>query len=104
MEGDKTPHTHFGSALLLFLLTAGLAILLLLGAGLVWLTEVIGSFIGASLITGGFFALLSVVVYLSTLRRAMKQIRTQIDTIYEVAYAAQLGYKWLMGAFYKLIG
>ena len=50
---------HFGSALIVFALCAIMAILLLLMALVVWLSEVTGSLILAATLVGAFFAVLS---------------------------------------------
>ena len=55
---------RFAVALLLFGISLLIAVVLLLTALLVWLTQAVGSLIAATLIVGGFFALLAAVVYL----------------------------------------
>ena len=91
---NKPSGGRFIAALLFFATTAGIAILLLLTALVIWLSSVTGSFIASALIAGGFFALL---VYLFAIRDAVEQIRRQAETVYEVAHAAQTGYEWLAG-------
>ena len=61
----------------------------------VWLSSVTGSFIVSALILGGLFALLAFVIYLLAIRDAVDHIRSQAETVYEVARAAQTGYEWL---------
>ena len=53
---NKPSGGRFIAALLFFATTAGIAILLLLTALVIWLSSVTGSFIAAALIAGGFFA------------------------------------------------
>ena len=84
---NKPSGGRFIAALLFFATTAGIAILLLLTALVIWLSSVTGSFIASALIAGGFFAV----------RDAVEQIRRQAETVYEVAHAAQTGYEWLAG-------
>ena len=91
---NKPSGGRFIAALLFFVTTAGIAILLLLTALVIWLSSVTGSFIASALIAGGFFAVL---VYLFAIRDAVEQIRRQAETVYEVARAAQTGYEWLAG-------
>ena len=89
---NKPSGGRFIAALLFFATTAGIAILLLLTALVIWLSSVTGSFIA-----GGFFAVLALLVYLFAIRDAVEQIRRQAETVYEVAHAAQTGYEWLAG-------
>ena len=86
---------RFIASLLFFAMTAAIAVLLLLTALVVWLSSVTGSFIVSALILGGLFALLAFVIYLLAIRDAVDHIRSQAETVYEVARAAQTGYEWL---------
>ena len=94
---NKPSGGRFIAALLFIATTAGIAILLLLTALVIWLSSVTGSFIASALIAGGFFAVLALLVYLTAIRDAVEQIRRQAETVYEVAHAAQTGYEWLAG-------
>ena len=94
---NKPSGGRFIAALLFFATTAGIAILLLLTALVIWLSSVTGSFIASALIAGGFFAVLALLVYLFAIRDAVEQIRRQAETVHEVAHAAQTGYEWLAG-------
>ena len=91
---NKPSGGRFIAALLFFATTAGIAILLLLTALVIWLSSVTGSFIASALIAGGFFAVLALLV---AIHDAVEQIRRQAETVYEVAHAAQTGYEWLAG-------
>ena len=92
---NKPSGGRFIASLLFFAMTAAIAVLLLLTALVVWLSSVTGSFIVSALILGGLFALLAFVIYLLTIRDAVDHIRSQAETVYEVARAAQTGYEWL---------
>ena len=103
---NKPSGGRFIASLLFFAMTAGppapllppapiLRVLLLLTALVVWLSSVTGSFIVSALILGGLFALLAFVIYLLAIRDAVDHIRSQAETVYEVARAAQTGYEWL---------
>ena len=87
---NKPSGGRFIAALLFFATTAGIAILLLLTALVIWLSSVTGSFIASALIAGGFFAVLALLVYLFAIRDAVEQIRRQAETVYEVAHACLL--------------
>lgn len=95
MENRRTARTHFAAALVFFGITSMAAIVLLLTAVMVWLTELTGSLITASLIAGGFFAFLSLVVYWLSIRDAIARIREQVETVYEVARIVRTGYEWV---------
>ena len=92
---NKPSGGRFIASLLFFAMTAAIAVLLLLTALVVWLSSVTGSFIVSALILGGLFALLAFVIYLLAIRDAVDHIRSQAETVYEVARAAQTGYDWL---------
>ena len=76
---NKPSGGRFIAALLFFATTAGIAILLLLTALVIWLSSVTGSFIASALIAGGFFAVLALLVYLFAIRDAVEQIRRQAE-------------------------
>lgn len=95
---------RFVVVFLLFGTLVGIALLLLLTALVVWLSQVTGSFIVATLILGGAFALLAAGLYLLTIREAVEQIRARAETVYEVARLARTGYEWLSEKISMLIG
>ncbi len=93
--GANAPAGRFVVMFLLFGTMVGIAILLLLTALVVWFSELTGSFIVATLILGGFFALLAAGIYLLSIREAVERIRAQAQTVYEVARMARSGYEWI---------
>ena len=101
MDNRKTSGGSFVAALVFFVMTASIAIFLLLTALVVWLSEVTGSFILSSLIVGGFFAVLAAVIYLLAIREGVERIRDQVETVYDVARAAKEGYEWLTDKFLR---
>ena len=60
-----------------------------------WLSELVGSFIAAALILGGFFAVVAALIYLVSIREAVERIRARAETVYEVARIARSGYEWI---------
>ena len=82
-------------AFLLFGTTVAIALLLLLTALVVWLSELVGSFIASALILGGFFAVVAALIYLVSIREAVERIRARAETVYEVARIARSGYEWV---------
>ncbi len=93
MRDSSSSNRHFGSALILFALSALIALLLMVVAFVVWLAEMMSSMTGALLLTGGVFALIAAVVYLFSLHEAFRQVASRLDTIYDVARAVQWGYR-----------
>lgn len=88
---------HFGVGLILFSLSALMSILLLVSAFTVWLSELTGSLFVAMLLVGGFFLAVALLVYLLSLRYAIRRINDRLETIYDVAESAKRGYEWVMG-------
>lgn len=86
---------NFLSTLLFFAICATIAILLLVTALLVWLSEAMGSFVAAALVLGASSAVLAGVIYVFSLRDALERIRTELETVYEVARMAKEGYDWV---------
>lgn len=96
MVNRPKPRSRFVAATVYFALTASIAIVLLVTAAVVWLSELTGSFIISALIMGVFFAILATTIYQLAVKEGMERMRNQIDTIYEVARAVQTGYEWIM--------
>ena len=83
MDNRKTSGGSFVAALVFFVMTASIAIFLLLTELVVW----------------GFFAVLAAVIYLLAIREGVERIRDQVETVYDVARAAKEGYEWLTDKF-----
>lgn len=96
MQRDKSSGGGFVVVFLLFGTCVAITILMLLTALVVWLSEVTGSFIAATLILSGLFAAASAGIYLLSIREAVERIRTRAETVYEVARAARSGYEWIL--------
>lgn len=95
METRNTRGSHFAVSLLMFALMALTAMFMLLTAAVVGLSVLTGSIIVSSLIIGGVFAMIALMIYLLVLRDAFEKLHTQIDTIYDVARSARTGYEWV---------
>ena len=96
---NRNSRTPIVASLLLFGVTAMIAVFLLLTALVVWLAYLMGSFVASLLVTGGFFTLLALAIYFLSVRTAMNHIRDQSDTVYQVAHAAKMGYEWVADRF-----
>lgn len=107
MENRKTSGGNFVASAAFFILSALIAIYLLLSAAVVGLAEALDSFIFSALIIGGFFAIAAVVIYLVSIREAINRMRERIETVYEVARIAKEGYDWIadkFSLFLRLLG
>ena len=99
MKDSQAPTGNIVASLVFFGVTAAIAIILFIDAFVMWLASLTGSVAVAALITGGFFAVLAAVVYLLSVRSAVKDVRDRIDTVYEVASRVKEGYDWLSDKF-----
>lgn len=97
MGSKHLSHGHIVGWFLLFGITASMAMLLLLTAAVIGLTDLTGSFVASALILGGFFALIAIIIYLSAIRDALERLRTRAETVYHVAHLVQTGYEWVAG-------
>lgn len=95
MKSRNSSGGNFVASLIFFSLTAVIAIMLIITAIVIWLSDLTGSFILSALIVGGFFAVISLVVYMFAIRDAVDRLQDQVETIYEVAQAAKTGYEWV---------
>lgn len=100
---EKQPRRHVVAPIVLFAITATVAVVMLLAALVVWLAEVTGSMIWATLIVGGFFALVATILYFASVQGAIRHIRNQVDTIYEMAQIVHTGYKWATEKFNSIL-
>ena len=99
MKDSQAPTGNIVASLVFFGVTAAIAIILFIDAFVMWLASLTGSVAVAALITGSFFAVLAAVVYLLSVRSAVKYVRDRIDTVYEVASRVKEGYDWLSDKF-----
>ena len=72
MKDSQAPTGNIVASLVFFGVTAAIAIILFIDAFVMWLASLTGSVAVAALITGGFFAVLAAVVYLLSVRSAVK--------------------------------
>lgn len=97
MDNRRASPGNFIASVVVFGMTAVIAIVLLLTVLVVWLSELMGSFIASALLVGSLSGILSIMIYLATIRDAVSRMRTQVETVYEVAQTAKMGYEWLTG-------
>ena len=91
---------HFIASLLLFIVTAGIALFLLIVSAAIWLAVVLDSYIYSTLILGGFFAAVATAIYFLFMRKSLVRVREQVETIYEVARMAKSVYEWIAEKFH----
>ena len=102
MDDNRAQIKVLLAPLIYFVLTAVVAMIMLVVALMMWLSEMIGSVSIASLIVGGLFAFVAWLIYVLSVKRSIDYIRDRLDTIYDVAFAVRNGYKvalWYFGSF-----
>lgn len=102
-ENKPQPHAVL-APLLYFAMTAVMAIILLVAALVMWLSELIGSAKWATLIVGGGFAFVAWLIYVLAVKRCIDYIRDRLDTVYDVAYSIRNGYKVALRFFSSFLG
>lgn len=95
-DNRRPARSHFFSRFVYFGLTTVIAVVMLLTALVVWLTDLMGSVIASTLIIGGFSGILAVVIYQLSIRDAVAEIRAQLETVYEVTGLVKTGYEWVV--------
>lgn len=95
MAAQKSSGGNFIVSLLLFVTSAGIAVLLLLVSAVVWLSALLDSFILSTLVLGATFVAIATAIYFLYMRKSLANIREQAETIYEVARLAKNAYDWL---------
>lgn len=103
MRELHTTSSHLGSGLILFVLAAVIALILLMGGLTMLLGKMMGSLIGAMVLMGCFFAIIAGLVYYFSLREAFRQLRQHLETVYQVAQAAQWGYEAVISFLQKKV-
>ena len=78
--------------LIVFVLTILPAISLLIAALTIWLSRVLGSAILSCVVVGGAFLLVATIIYLVTLRGAVKRMQERLETIYETSRVFKTGF------------
>ena len=91
------------AALIIVALAAPAAALLFIVALVVWMAELLGSFILPAIIVATFLALLALVVYKISLRDTMRELHSRIGVIYEVTKMVREGVEWGMKLLFRNI-
>ncbi len=104
MDDNKLPPGPVLTPLLCFVLTSIMAIILLVAALIMWLSELIGSATFSTLIVGGLFTFVAWLIYVLSIKRCIDYIRDRLDTIYDVAFAVRNGYNVALRFFSSFLG
>lgn len=91
---DTQPGRSAIAPIVFFGLTMTVAVVMLLWALVLWLASLTGSMIWGTLIVGGFFALIATILYFASVRKTVRYIREQAETITEMARIVKTGYDW----------
>ena len=87
--------------LILFVLTILPAMGLLLAAFTIWLSYMLDSAIWACVVVGAIFLLIAIILYLVSLRGAVRRMQDRLETIYETSRVVKLGFDWINEKFVK---
>ena len=104
MDDNKLTPGPMLTPLLCFVLTSIMAIILLVAALIMWLSELIGSATFSTLIVGGLFTFVAWLIYVLSIKRCIDYIRDRLDTIYDVAFAVRNGYNVALRFFSSFLG
>ncbi|MBR5493656.1 MAG: hypothetical protein IKV77_11130 [Alistipes sp.] len=104
MDDNKLTPGPVLTPLLCFVLTSIMAIILLVAALIMWLSELIGSATFSTLIVGGLFTFVAWLIYVLSIKRCIDYIRDRLDTIYDVAFAVRNGYNVALRFFSSFLG
>lgn len=94
-NNKPAPAGHSFVALLGFCMSVVIAIVLLVAALVLGLSELLGSFTWSALIVAGLFILAAAAIYFFTIKGTVEQIREQAETVYDVARLFKQGYDWV---------
>lgn len=96
MSSDRSAGSgSFLLALLLFCVAAPIAVMLLIAALLLGISQWLGSLVWSTLLLGGLFLLVAAALWLLAIREPVRQIKARIDTVYDVARLFKQGYDWV---------
>jgi hypothetical protein len=104
MDDNKLTPGPVLTPLLCFVLTSIMAIILLVAALIMWLSELIGSATFSTLIIGGLFTFVAWLIYVLSIKRCIEYVRDRLDTVYDVAYSIRNGYNVALRFFSSFLG
>lgn len=104
MDDNKPTPGPVLAPIIFFVLTSVMAIILLVAALIMWLSELIGSATFSTLIVGGLFTFVAWLIYVLSIKRCIDYIRDRLDTIYDVALSIRNGYNVALRFFSSFLG
>ena len=90
--------------LLLFIISAIMALLLLSSALVIWLGEVVESLSLSLIIIGVIYAILATTLYFTAIHSTLRQWQRRMDTVYDVSLTVELIYRQVAGYIKKILG
>lgn len=90
--------------LLLFIISAIMALLLLSSALVIWLGEVVGSLSLSLIIVGATYVIFATTLYFTAIHSTLRQWQRRMDTIYDVSLTVELIYRQVAGYIKKILG
>ena len=104
MDDNKPTPGPVLAPIIFFVLTSIMAIILLVAALIMWLSELIGSATFSTLIVGGLFTFVAWLIYVLSIKRCIEYVRNRLDTVYDVAYSIRNGYNVVLRFFSSFLG
>ena len=92
------------TAIVIFVLCLAITATLLIAAGVMTLADILDSTPLACLIAGGAAAIVSLGIYLFSIRKSVRIMRDYIDTVYDASQLARSGYeriKWWISLIFE---
>ena len=90
--------------LLLFLISAIMALLLLSSALVIVLDEVVGSLSLSLVIVGAIYVIIATTLYFTAIHSTLRQWQRRMDTVYDVSLTVELIYRQVAGYIKKILG
>ena len=90
--------------LLLFLISAIMALLLLSSAIVIVLGEVVGSLSLSLVIVGAIYVIIATTLYFTAIHSTLRQWQRRMDTVYDVSLTVELIYRQVAGYIKKILG
>lgn len=98
------PHKAIITPIVVFGIAVMIAVVMFLWALVTWIALLTGSMVWATLIVGGFFSLVAIIVYAVSVRPAVRYISDQLDNISEMAQIVKTGYNWAVEKCNSIVG
>lgn len=90
--------------LLLFIISAIMALLLLSSALVIVLGEVVGSLSLSLVIVGAIYVIIATTLYFTAIHSTLRQWQRRMDTVYDVSLTVELIYRQVAGYIKKILG